>query len=80
MSRRPRAFLAVIALTLTVLAACGDDDTTAKDDGSGDSSDVRERPEREPTGVACDYPEDPRGASKQEQMRSITLSRPNLSQ
>lgn len=66
MSRHPRAFLAVLALSLTVLAGCGDDDTTAEDDGAGDSAgDVRERPEREPTGVACEYPEDPRGAAKE---------------
>lgn len=65
MSRRPRAVLAILALSVSVLVGCGDDDTTAKDTGSDDGTSVRERPDREPTGVSCEYPEDPRGAAKE---------------
>ena len=64
MSRRLIALLATL-LAMTFLAGCGDDDK-ATDDGSDDDDDtsVAAPPDREPTGVACEYPEDAMGASK----------------
>jgi peptidyl-prolyl cis-trans isomerase B (cyclophilin B) len=68
MSRRLIALLAAL-FTLTFLAGCGDDDDgKATDDGSDDKTTSASRPstpEREPTGVACEYPEDPMGAAKE---------------
>jgi peptidyl-prolyl cis-trans isomerase B (cyclophilin B) len=65
MSRRLLALPGAI-LALSILTGCGDDDDKAKDDVAGDSTgEVRERPDRDPTGVACEYPEDPRGAAKE---------------
>jgi peptidyl-prolyl cis-trans isomerase B (cyclophilin B) len=61
MSRRLVALPAAL-LALTFLAGCGDDDT-AKDDGSEEGT-AAGAPDREPTGVTCDYPADGRGASK----------------
>jgi peptidyl-prolyl cis-trans isomerase B (cyclophilin B) len=62
MSRRLIALLAAL-FALTVLAGCGDDDK-ATDDGSGDGTSAATPPDREPTGVACEYPEDAAGAAK----------------
>jgi len=62
MSRRLIALPAAL-LALTFLAGCGDDDK-ATDDGSGDDVAAAGAPDRQPTGVMCDYPEDGRGASK----------------
>ncbi len=69
MSRRLIALLATL-LSLVFLAGCGDDDDKATDNGSADDSTppaapAATPPDREPTGVSCDYPEDPRGASKE---------------
>jgi peptidyl-prolyl cis-trans isomerase B (cyclophilin B) len=65
MSRRLIALPAAL-LALTFLAGCGDDEK-ATDDGSGDETTAAgaAAPDREPTGVTCDYPEDGRGASKE---------------
>ena len=57
----PAAFLALSFL----LAGCGGDedgDDTAEDPGS--AAVATERPDREPTGVACEYPEDAVPAAK----------------
>jgi peptidyl-prolyl cis-trans isomerase B (cyclophilin B) len=52
-------------LALTFLAGCGGDDDKATDDGSDDSStSAGAAPDRQPTGVACEYPEDAQGAAK----------------
>ncbi|HTW14108.1 MAG TPA: peptidylprolyl isomerase [Nocardioides sp.] len=60
--KRPLAVLAVLA-SVSVLAGCGDDESSsAVDSGSGSSSAPSER---EGTGTECDFPEDPMGASKE---------------
>lgn len=60
--KRPLAVLAVLA-SVSVLAGCGDDESSsAVDSGSGSSSSPSER---EGTGQECDFPEDPMGASKE---------------
>ncbi|GAB3262648.1 peptidylprolyl isomerase [Nocardioides dilutus] len=56
MSRRLIALPAAM-LALTFLAGCGDDDK-ATDDGSGEGTSAGVAPDRQPTGVTCDYPED----------------------
>jgi peptidyl-prolyl cis-trans isomerase B (cyclophilin B) len=60
--KRPLAVLAVLA-SVSVLAGCGDDESSsAVDSGSGSSSAPSER---DGTGTECDFPEDPMGASKE---------------
>jgi len=60
--KRPLAVLAVLA-SVSVLAGCGDDESSsAVDSGSGNSSSPSER---EGTGTECDFPQDPMGASKE---------------
>lgn len=63
MFRRFTALLAALLL-VSFLAACGDDDPDkAEDPGTG--TDAAPAPDREPTGVMCEYPEDGMGASKE---------------
>lgn len=61
---RPLVALPAALLALSLLASCGDDDKadTAEDPGGEPTSESR--PDRDPTGVMCSYPEDPQGASK----------------
>jgi peptidyl-prolyl cis-trans isomerase B (cyclophilin B) len=65
MSRRLIALLAALfALSVLVSSCGGDDDGQATDSGQDDTP-VATPPDREPTGVACEYPEDARGAAKE---------------
>src|SRR5688572_13041687 len=65
MSRRLIAMPAAL-LALTFLAGCGDDGDKAVDEGSDDkTTSAAGAPDREPTGVMCEYPEDGREASKE---------------
>ena len=65
MSRRLIALLTAL-LALAFLAGCGDDDDgKATDDGSDDeTTSAAARPDRQPTGVTCEYPEDGRPPAK----------------
>lgn len=64
--RRPLAALAVLAAVST-LAACGEEDASSGTDVGQTTSESPSEPasERPGTGVQCDYPEDPMGASKE---------------
>ncbi len=66
--KRPLAVLAVLA-SVTLLASCSDDESTATDAGAGDqpSSETTAPESTEPAapGVTCDYPADPMGAAKE---------------
>lgn len=59
--RRPIAVLATVA-SLALLAGCGEDESSDTGTDAGASSAPTER---EGTGVACDFPADPMGASKE---------------
>jgi peptidyl-prolyl cis-trans isomerase B (cyclophilin B) len=64
MSRRLIALIATL-FALTFIAGCGDDADKAEDDGSDDpGTSAATPPDREPTGVTCEYPEDGMGAAK----------------
>jgi peptidyl-prolyl cis-trans isomerase B (cyclophilin B) len=62
--RRPLAVLAVLA-SVTLLASCGDDESSTPVAGSDESSSSTPSAEPTGTGVSCDYPADPQGASKE---------------
>jgi len=59
MSRRLIPLLGTL-LALTFLAGCGGDDDKATDNGSDDetTSGAAAAPDRKPTGVACEYPDE----------------------
>jgi len=61
MSRRLIALPAAL-LALSLLSACGGDDDKAEDPGT--DTPAATPPDRDPTGVMCEYPEDGQGASK----------------
>jgi peptidyl-prolyl cis-trans isomerase B (cyclophilin B) len=63
MSRRVIA-VPVAILALTFLTGCGGDDKATDDGSDEETTSVGGTPEREPTGVTCDYPDDGQGASK----------------
>jgi peptidyl-prolyl cis-trans isomerase B (cyclophilin B) len=62
MSRRLRALPAALLALSFLVAGCGDDDK-AKDTGS-DGPTAATPPEREPTGVSCEYPASELAAAK----------------
>jgi peptidyl-prolyl cis-trans isomerase B (cyclophilin B) len=71
MSRRLIALLAAL-LALTFLAGCGDGDDgddkatdPASDETTSDTTPAGPAPDRQPTGVMCEYPEDGMGAAKE---------------
>ena len=67
MSRRLLALPAALLALSFLTAGCGGDDDKAEDPGDSGSSDtggVATPPDREPTGVACEYPADGMPASK----------------
>jgi peptidyl-prolyl cis-trans isomerase B (cyclophilin B) len=57
MSRRLIALPAAL-LALTFLAGCGDDDKATDDGSDEETTSAGGPPDRQPTGVTCDYPED----------------------
>ena len=62
-SRRLIALLATL-LALTFLAGCGDDDKATDDGSDDDDTSAAAPPDREPTGVTCEYTEDGMGAGQ----------------